>query len=440
MLRNNKSKILANFLIAILVANFLVFPQILIAQDGEEDDVVQEETAEEPPIGEDEGPTQEEIEAQQEQERLDKLSQEIKDKQDKIRELEKKIGEHQKNINYHRGQSLSLSNQIGILSNEIGKLQIEIELKNNQIDQTNLEIQDTENNIENTEKNIVTEKEQLVRFIQKMNRMDKQTEIELLLTIDSFSDYYNHLHTLSIMQGQAGDSLHELKNFKDNLEEHIANMEKKKESLNDLKAELERKKSNLNSRTYAKQSLLSESRDSESKFKSLVAELKSEQAGINADIISLERQIREKLSGDEQFEALGDSDFIWPVPNRGITAYFHDPTYPFRYIFEHPAIDIKSAQGSPIKAAASGYVGKVRIQGTNYGYIMLIHSNGFSTVYGHTSKSYVLEDQYVSKGETIGLSGGMPGTTGCGRLSTGPHLHFEIRKNGIPVNPLDYLP
>jgi len=370
------------------------------------------------------------------------INEQLKEKKDKINQLQEKIKDYQRNIDYQRRQTLSLANQIAILNNQIKKLEAEIELKQSQIDQTKLEIKDTENKIQEAETNILIQKSRLTNFLKKLNKLDQKNSIEIILTVNSFSDYYNHLRTLEILQNNTRESLGGLKKFKADLAVHLKELGNKKDSLENLLAELNKKKINLTARSYAKQSLLTESRNSESRFKSLVAQLKAEQNAINADIIALEKKIRQKLSrgNKSKLNALGGPDFSWPVPNRGITAYFHDPSYPFRYIFEHPAIDIKSAQGSPIRAAAAGYVGKVRDGGYGYSYIMIIHGNGFATVYGHVSKILVKQDQFVTQGEIIGLSGGMPGTPGAGRLSTGPHLHFEIRKNGIPVNPLDYLP
>lgn len=365
-------------------------------------------------------------------------NQELEAKKNQIKALQEKIDEYNKSISYYKSQSLSLTNQINILNREINKLEAEIELKEDQIDATNMEIKQTEEKITNTEGNIAKQKEYLISFLQKMNRLDQQTTVDLVLSFDSFSDYYNHLHALEILQNNTSAALGELKDFKKNLETNKIELDDKKKTLEKFKTELNDKKGNLSSRSYAKQGLLSESRNSESKFSSMVSQLKSEQAQINADIVALEKKLRLRLGN--KIDLISDAGFMWPVPNNGLTAYFHDPDYPFRYIFEHPAVDIKSPQSSSIKASNSGYVAKVVLKGTAYGYIMLVHANGLSTVYGHVSRVYVSEDQYVSQGEEIGLTGGMPGTTGSGRLSTGPHLHFEIRKNGIPVNPLDYLP
>lgn len=129
----------------------------------------------------------------------------------------------------------------------------------------------------------------------------------------------------------------------------------------------------------------------------------------------------------------------WPLSGRRqITAGFHDPEYPFRYLFEHSGLDLRAEMGSAVGAAAPGIVAVAR-RGRLYGnYIIILHGNKLATVYAHLSQIRVEPDQVVQRGETIGLSGGRPGHPGAG-LSSGPHLHFEVRAGGIPTNPLQYL-
>ena len=116
-------------------------------------------------------------------------------------------------------------------------------------------------------------------------------------------------------------------------------------------------------------------------------------------------------------------DFVWPTSG-GITQYF---------VWYHPAIDIANKSAPSILAADSGTVILVRYDKWAYGHHVIIdHGNGFTTLYSHMSSIYVNEGQTLSRGNAVGQMG----STG---RSTGTHLHFEIRKNGVPQNPLAYL-
>jgi murein DD-endopeptidase MepM/ murein hydrolase activator NlpD len=172
-------------------------------------------------------------------------------------------------------------------------------------------------------------------------------------------------------------------------------------------------------------------RESETQFQELLYELRQEQAYINQQVALLQREIEGKL---EASDLLGSSILSWPIdPSiRGISATFHDPTYPFRHLFEHSGLDLPAASGTPVKSAASGYVAWTK-QGRLYGnYVMIIHADGMATLYAHLSRIDVVPDQFIARGDQIG-------TVGSTGLSTGPHLHFETRKNGIPTDPLNYL-
>jgi murein DD-endopeptidase MepM/ murein hydrolase activator NlpD len=127
------------------------------------------------------------------------------------------------------------------------------------------------------------------------------------------------------------------------------------------------------------------------------------------------------------------------VPRLGISALFHDPTYKERFGFDHDAIDIPVPQGSIVRAAAGGTVTDVVDHGLGFNYVTIRHNGGVVTLYGHLTKFSVHVGDHVSAGDPIGLSGGRPGTLGAG-LSTGPHLHFGVFKNGVAIDPQSLLP
>lgn len=125
---------------------------------------------------------------------------------------------------------------------------------------------------------------------------------------------------------------------------------------------------------------------------------------------------------------------IWPVKG-DLDSGFGGRRNPFggsSYEY-HEGQDIEVPTGTPVSATANGTVLCAGWQ-NGYGQVVYIdHGNGISTRYGHLSQINVSIGQTISRGETIGLSG----STG---RSTGPHLHYEVRINNEPVNPLNYLP
>lgn len=98
----------------------------------------------------------------------------------------------------------------------------------------------------------------------------------------------------------------------------------------------------------------------------------------------------------------------------------------------HTGLDIAASTGTAYSAAASGKVTFAGYKGSYGNLIVITHSNGVQTYYGHSSKIYVSVGQSVSQGQTIGAVG----STGN---STGPHLHFEVRVNGVAYNPQNYV-
>lgn len=140
-----------------------------------------------------------------------------------------------------------------------------------------------------------------------------------------------------------------------------------------------------------------------------------------------------KLSEYELKKAIGNL-VIWPCAGR-LTSYYGYRADPFtgKRSF-HTGIDIANYRGAPIRASMSGKVVLNDYRPRGYGrYIVIQHSNGLKTLYGHLDKSFVRTGQWVEQGQLIGEMG----TTG---YSTGNHLHFTIYEHGRLVNPFKYLP
>lgn len=124
-------------------------------------------------------------------------------------------------------------------------------------------------------------------------------------------------------------------------------------------------------------------------------------------------------------DQLGSGEFSWPTVGEVSQGYWGG----------HPAIDVASWIGAPVRAADSGVVVEAGGGWSNgYGnHVIIDHGNGFATLYAHLTSIYVKSGESVARGANIG-------TVGNTGNSTGPHLHFEIRYQGVPRNPFNWLP
>lgn len=369
------------------------------------------------------------------------LNKDIQAKQSEIEAIQEKQEVYSKIIAQKQGERASLSNQLAILENRLAKAELDIENTNIEIDRVGLEIKKVDLEIQDKDKKINQQKEHLTSVLQLIQRQDSSSLLEVLLLNNSLADFVNQVKYLEDINDEIGESLDALNQYKAQLKEQKDILVEKNRNLVSLKSQLEEQQDALSGERENKNYVIAQTKSSEAEYQRLLAAAKLEQEQAAAEIVSLEKAVRSKLSGisGDTLE-FNDNGLIWPVPRNVITATFHDPDYPFRYIFEHPGVDIRAGQGTTLRAAASGYVARAKDAGMGYSYIMIVHGDGLATVYGHVSKIYVSEDEYVVQGQAIGASGGMPGTPGAGNLTTGPHLHFEVRLDGIPVNPLEYLP
>jgi murein DD-endopeptidase MepM/ murein hydrolase activator NlpD len=170
-----------------------------------------------------------------------------------------------------------------------------------------------------------------------------------------------------------------------------------------------------------KQSALTNSRETREQYLHEVDSLLAQSAALAERIRGAQDDSGSTRSGERS--AAG---FIWPCDGVVVSGFG------MRWGRTHEGIDIGCAYGTPNRAAAAGTVIYAGWLG-GYGNLVVVdHGNGLSTAYAHASSILVSVGQSVSQGQTVSLVG----STGH---SSGPHLHFEVRLNGVAVDPLPYL-
>ena len=268
--------------------------------------------------------------------------------------------------------------------------------------------------------------------------------LDVVIGSKDFSDFANRLEVLKRIIDSDITLINEIKKERADIEAHKQKLEADRAKLVELEksalakqAEIEQKKAERNvvlqkaqnDRATAMQAI-EELNASSAQVSAMLKERQAARAAAAAAAAAAAQSSGGQGASDNWVQGTGQLG--WPVSGEITSPYGYRVHPIWGTTIYHSGIDIGVDEGTPVHAADGGVVVWSGWMG-GYGYAVVIdHGNGLSTLYGHNSELAVDEGQSVAKGQVISYAG----STGN---STGPHVHFEVRANGDPVDPMGYL-
>ena len=367
---------------------------------------------------------------------MEKLEEQKQDTLDKIKDIKSDLSNVKNKINDLEADKSSLKNYISRLDQEANALAGQIEQLNSDIEAKKAEIAQREKELEEAREVADKQYEDMKARIQYLYETGMPSYLELFLTADSMGDFLNKSGYVFQMSQYDRGMMDAYIAQTELIEATKKTLETEEEELELLAQAAEEQKATVDSMIRSK---TSEIQSYQAQIDSQSAEAKEFQKDLKEQERLL-NQIEEQIaaaafaSGSDADGDGGASGFCWPCPaSRRITSYFGPRPRPTPGAStDHKGVDIGAPTGSAIVASAGGRVTTSRYSSSAGNYIVISHGNGMSTVYMHCSALYVSVGDVVSRGQKIAAVG----STG---YSTGPHLHFGVIKNGVYVNPLNYV-
>ncbi len=329
-----------------------------------------------------------------------------------------------------------LSSEISDYSDEIAQLQGEVAILRARELEVEQQLRETIARLETEKENLAELREKLTRSLNiladrlvDIYKSDQPDALTVILDSKGFDDLVNRYDYLTRIQDQDAAIAARVRFLRDASRETVDRIRIAKEEIEAKEAELERTRVQLE----ARQAELDAVRDQKA---AALDQVESTAERLEGDISDLNEQIQEQLAEAQASTSTtdplpagpiqgGSSGMIWPV-NGPVTSPFG-----MRWGRLHAGIDIAVPSGTPIRAAKSGSI-VLAAPTSGYGnYTCIDHGGGLSTCYAHQS-SYAITSGSVSQGDVIGY-------VGCTGSCYGDHLHFEVRINGAPVDPMGYL-
>ena len=325
-----------------------------------------------------------------------------------------------------------LGAQIGTASERRANLDAQVELLRAQVSAKEAEIIDLRSQLD--ERSAA-----LAARVDVFYRTGDWAYIEMLLGSENLADFIRRTEFVTMLIRDDEEAANELDNNRIALEQANIELGRVVEAVQTKRTEAHAEEMGLKTLQSSRDSKRAAQQAVQDQKNAMLALTKKNVARLRALALAEEREsarIASLLKGGGYSVGSGKyaGTFRWPAPgNTRVSSSFGYRTHPILRVRKmHNGIDVSAPSGAKLVAVGNG---KVIYAGRNGGYgnfTMIDHGDGLVSCYAHQSKIAVSKGQTVSAGSTIGYVG----STG---LSTGPHLHFEVRVNGTPINPLDYL-
>lgn len=264
--------------------------------------------------------------------------------------------------------------------------------------------------------------------------------IDVVIGSKDFSDFANRLEVLKRIIDSDITLINEIKKERAEIEAHKQKLETDRAKLVELEKAALAKQAEIEQKKAERNVVLQKAQNDRATAMQAIEELNASSAQVSAMLKERQAARAAAAAQTSAGQGQGASDnwvqgtgqLGWPVSGEITSPYGYRVHPIWGTTIYHSGIDIGVDEGTPVHAADGGVVVWSGWMG-GYGYAVVIdHGNGLSTLYGHNSELAVDEGQSVAKGQVISYAG----STGN---STGPHVHFEVRVNGDPVDPMGYL-
>ena len=338
---------------------------------------------------------------------------ELERKKERREQLQAEIDQREAEAGSLEDEAQALNKNMVVLRAEIAKLDKEIAEIESQVRTAQARIDSLQSEIDKIQK-VAT------RQAVSLYKSGATETLDALLNARSLTELDNRVEMLGVAAQENTGALVQFGRLQVEIEAAHQDLYDKKEELEGVRGEQEKYYATLNEQHAKLQEKIAQ-------IEAQLGEKYALEDHLDADIRAMEQKILEKTTL-HSVAVLGKSTqgYIWPL-NGNITSYYGP-----RWGRMHTGIDIDGTTGQPIVASNSGTV-ILASSYSGYGNAVIIDHGGVQTLYAHLSSFNVSNGEQVSQGEIVGA-------VGCTGSCTGDHLHFEVRVNGSPVDPLNYLP